>query len=294
MKVTLITPVLNEAKHIDDFMRSVLQQTKKPDQWIIVDGGSNDGTLGILVFYQYYNPFIKIIRQKSSIGAARNLAIKKAKHEVIACTDCGCILDKHWLKNITLPFKQWDAEVVVGSYEAYATNCFEYWQGYATVKPNISVTRASSRSIAFRKECWKKVGGYPEKRGCGEDTKFNLKLRKQGYFILSAPNAIVHWRMRPTLKAVFKQFCGYGRGDLINGNLKHLPLNNVLIWGFWIFLVLLFFKTALVLLLLFFYGFFVGSIAAIRTGKLSALLYVPVIIATMRVGYVLGASGVKK
>jgi glycosyltransferase involved in cell wall biosynthesis len=45
MKVSLVTTVLNEEKTIEKFLDSVISQTRKPEEVVIVDGGSTDETL---------------------------------------------------------------------------------------------------------------------------------------------------------------------------------------------------------------------------------------------------------
>jgi len=177
MKVSLVTTVLNEVDNIEEFLKSVIDQTKKPDEFIIVDGGSTDGTYEILKKYAKKYKWIKVFQIKgASIGKGRNYAIKKAKNEIIACTNVGCILDKDWLKEITKPFtKNRNVDVAVGIYKPYYANDFEYFQGLIVVgepgKIFLNPSRMSSQSIAFKKSVWKKVNGYPN-LSIGEDTKF--------------------------------------------------------------------------------------------------------------------------
>ena len=48
MKVSLISTVRNSAPHVEEFLGSVTAQTRAPDEVVIVDGGSTDGTVEIL------------------------------------------------------------------------------------------------------------------------------------------------------------------------------------------------------------------------------------------------------
>jgi hypothetical protein len=90
----------------------------------------------------------------------------------------------------------------------------------------------SSRSFAFTKRAWEKVGGYPEykefgnsyvARMCGgEDTLYDLKLRDAGYEFHDGLRAIVYWRPRRNLSEFFKQYWMYSVGDGIRlVDLKH-------------------------------------------------------------------------
>ena len=55
----------------------------------------------------------------------KNIAIKKAKNEIVAITDAGCTPHKDWLEKITEPFKKTDNDVVAGGYQMVAQNNFE-------------------------------------------------------------------------------------------------------------------------------------------------------------------------
>jgi cellulose synthase/poly-beta-1,6-N-acetylglucosamine synthase-like glycosyltransferase len=71
----------------------------------------------------------------------------------------------------------------------------------------------SSRSVAFRKSAWESVGGYPEWLDYCEDLVFDLRLRARYGSFVFVPEAVVHFRPRPNLRAFFRQYYRYARGD---------------------------------------------------------------------------------
>jgi hypothetical protein len=72
----------------------------------------------------------------------------------------------------------------------------------------------STRSIAFRKEVWKDVGGFNEKlKDTAEDTDFNYKLIKRGTPITIGNNALVEWGMPVGLKEGLNKMYKYAKGD---------------------------------------------------------------------------------
>jgi len=83
MKISIITPVLNSEKTIEQTVESVLKQTYPWVEYIIVDGGSSDKTLELLE--KYRNKISKIISEKDSgIYDAMNKGIKIATGEIVA------------------------------------------------------------------------------------------------------------------------------------------------------------------------------------------------------------------
>ncbi len=222
-RVSLICTLKNEVSNIRDFLDSINSQSRAPDELIIADGGSTDGTVDVIKSYSTINttyPIKVIICEGANIAQGRNIAIENASFDIIACTDLGCVLDKDWLKNIVRPFEEKpEADVVSGWYEPDARTKFERITAdvicpklNAVIK-NQSKFLPSSRSVAYKKSCWKAVGGYPTWLYTAEDTLYDINLKKAGYRFVFAPTAIVYWRMRSNLKSIFKQYFLYAKGD---------------------------------------------------------------------------------
>lgn len=298
MKISLISTVLNEEKNIEKFLNSIITQTKRPDEVIIVDGGSRDKTYEILKKYSKKYKEIKVFQEKEvNIAKGRNIAISRSKGEIIFVSDAGCVIDKDWIKDTLKYFS--GADVVAGSYKAITKNNFEYFQGFVTIKKVDRPSRMSSRNIAFKKKCWKEVRGYPEKSLTGEDTRLNIELIKKGYNIKINQKPLVSWEMRPTLLKFAKQYYLYGQGDRIQGNLLKYKMkkNLVMVFGFWIYFVILlglafiFPLVTLAMIFIFPAILFLYSVGIfIGTRKISALFWVPILIITKRISYIFGVT----
>jgi glycosyltransferase involved in cell wall biosynthesis len=221
MKISLITTERNEKDSIAEFIESALNQTLKPDEIIISDGGSNDGTVEIIKSYKKKGAPIRLVSAPGNRSIGRNAAVKAARNEYIACTDVGSRLDKNWLKNITKPFAENPkAMVVSGGFKSEPKTFFEKISADLMLSPNekidVETWLPSSRSIAFTKTAWKKAGGYPEHTNFNEDTPFDLALKKQGYKFENGLKAIVYWRPRPNLKEFYRQYYFYALGDALD------------------------------------------------------------------------------
>ncbi len=210
MKVSLCITTFNEEKSIGKLLDSISVQTRKPDEIIIVDGGSKDKTVEII---QSYERIRLIISKGASIAKGRNIAVKNAKYPIIAMTDAGCVCEKHWFERISL-----DEDVTAGFYKMTGNSDFQIalklFLGIMPEKFDPKSFLPSTRSITFRKSVWKKVGGFNEKLDrAGEDTQFNIQIINHKFQIVRVRNAIVYWEMPNTFFDAAKKFFYYARGD---------------------------------------------------------------------------------
>ncbi len=215
-KVSVIVTVKNEEKTIEKLLASLRSQTRPPDEIVIVDGGSTDRTVDLIRGWADRLPIKLIVRPGLNISQGRNLAIREASGEIIASTDAGVKLSPVWLESLLRPFES-GAKVVSGFFLPDVEGAFETAMG-ATVLPSLEDIKPwkflpSSRSVAFLKEAWEKVGGYPEWLDYCEDLIFDFKLRRLYGPFPFAPEAIAYFKPRTNLRDFFIQYYRYARGD---------------------------------------------------------------------------------
>jgi len=217
MQVSVIATVKNEGEAIRPLLDSLIYQSRVPDEVVICDGGSVDNTLEILAEYKQWLPLKIIVAPGSNISRGRNQAIAAAAGPIIAATDAGVVLAPYWLEELVQPIIENRAAIVSGWFEPDPFTDFEVVMG-ATVLPhrrdvNPEEFLPSSRSVAFLKNAWASVGGYPEWLDYGEDLVFDFALRqKYGPFPL-VDTAVAYFRPRGSLSAFFRQYYAYARGD---------------------------------------------------------------------------------
>ncbi len=225
MKASVVVTTLNEAGTIGALLDSLKRQTKKPDEVIIVDAGSDDGTLEIVKGYKKSLMIQTIEVKGANRSQARNKGIKAAKNGIICVTDAGCVADRQWLSKLTRPFSDQKVISVAGYYrpvtETVFTKCAAPFMAVMPDQFDPETFLPSSRSVAFRKgAAW-----YPEKLNFCEDLVFAQKLKAKGKMKV-VKDAVVAWRLPDDWWPFFDRIYNYARGDVMA---KYRPHTNKII-----------------------------------------------------------------
>jgi glycosyltransferase involved in cell wall biosynthesis len=216
--VSIIATTYNEKASVAAWIESILTQTRPPDEVVIVDGGSKDGTLELLIEYSKKSSIpVKVISEPgANIARGRNIAVERAGYEVIAATDFGCRPHSDWLEKICLPFEDDpQIEVVGGWFHSLENGKPSPRLGWAVLeRVDPQTLLPSSRSIAFTKQSWSKVGGYPEWLTLtGEDTYYAMELQRCCPRWAFVPDAVVDWPSPSTAIEYWRKIYNWSIGD---------------------------------------------------------------------------------
>jgi glycosyltransferase involved in cell wall biosynthesis len=281
ISVSLITTTFNEKDSVSDWMESLFHQTRLPDEMIVVDGGSQDGTLELLREFAKQSPFPIIVLSEpgANIARGRNIAIAQARHPFIASADFGCRLHPDWLEKLVLPFEcDPGTQVVAGWYRVIKSGRARLvLLGPALEEVNPQDFLPSSRSLAFSKAAWEKAGGYPEWLTLtGEDTVFALELKRCCSKWAFAPEAVVDWQAPSSARAYWRKLFTWSIGDGESG------FNARLYWHSLLRVALI---ACLTLILT------AAVITTVFIGQISAWLAIPILLLGELMILFLGFSG---
>jgi len=189
MKFSVVIPLYNKRAYIGRAIQSVLDQTYSPDEIIIVDDGSTDGSNSEVEKFES-EKICLISQPNSGVGAARNRGVKEAKNDFIAFLDADDEWKIDFLATILSLLDDYPgcgayacgSEIINGYHEIYNTTPSSLeplpWRGKITnYFYHIQYGGLlHSSSIMVPKVVLNKLKGFPEGISMGEDRLFWIKL----------------------------------------------------------------------------------------------------------------------
>jgi len=183
-KVSVIMSVYNGEKYLKEAIESILNQTFRDFEFIIVDDGSTDKTPEILNEYAKKDKRIKIITNPKNIGLTKSLnkALKIAKGEYIARMDADDISLPERLKKQVNFLTNYPNFGLVGCNVIVIDEKGNFVKNVTLPESLNSALRKRNRlvhgSVMFRKSLVKKIGGYNEKIFYAQDYEMFLRFSK--------------------------------------------------------------------------------------------------------------------
>lgn len=237
-RVSVIIAGHNEAGSIERCVRSMHEQSRPPDEIIVISDGSTDDMPAVIRDLQRRG----LIDQAHSTqlrggkAAAMNLAKRWVTGDIVINVDCDCSFHRHAIKNILAPFGDpaigsVSGNILVRNEKASLISSFqaiEYVISMSLAKQAQAlfdqVTCVSGAFSAFRRSALTDVSGVDA--GSGEDFDLTLRLRKAGWKIGFAPRAICYTDVPATVRALVKQRFRWERDALRLRYRKHGDLMN--------------------------------------------------------------------
>ena len=183
-KLSVIIPCYNLGQYVNQAVQSVLNQSFRDFEIIIVDDGSQDFET-ITVLDKISHPKIHLLRTKNQgLVTARNTGISKAKGVYICCLDADDYIENTYLEKSAFILDR-DKEEKIGFVTSWA-QLFEgenrIWKTSEYDPVGLAMNNIVSVASVFRKKAWEEVGGYNINMKEGyEDWNFWISIVAYGY-----------------------------------------------------------------------------------------------------------------
>lgn len=183
--VSVIIPCFNQGRFLGESIESVIDQTFRDFEIIIVnDGSTEEHTLKILAELEKKYPNFSIIHQENrGLAGARNAGIKASKGEFFLPLDADDTIEPTMLEKCHEEITKNQKLGMVYSWVHFFGNDESIWENSGYNFYDLLSANQLTACALVRKKAWEEVGGYDEKMKYGyEDWEFWIRLGKSDWF----------------------------------------------------------------------------------------------------------------
>jgi len=237
MDISVVVVAFNEERRIGACLTALLAQDYAGTyEIIVVDGGSTDGTAGVVraLAREAGTTSVRLVpNEKKCIAPGRNAGIRAARAEYVAFTDADCVPQPRWLTGLSgalracleadqstaavgganvPPAQSGEFHEALGAYLDSALGSFNSVQGRVFPSKR-KVASLSCTNVLYRKNALIAVGGFDEALcNMSEDCDLNMRLRSRGHSLYFVPGVGVEHLLRRDEASWFRNMAAYGRG----------------------------------------------------------------------------------
>jgi poly-beta-1,6-N-acetyl-D-glucosamine synthase len=220
----LVTPARNEQATVEITIQSVLAQTLRPREWIIVSDGSTDRTDEIVARYASAHPFISLLRLDdrgsrsfASVVFATEAgykALKTRDYDYIGLLDSDVRFKPDYFANLIQRFEANPRLGIGGGL------VLDVVQGKLIPSPPQNLKEIAGATQFFRRACFESLGGLTPIPEGGWDAITSVQARRNGYETQTFPELVVdHLKFRSGNDGhVFRRRWKMGARDYALGN----------------------------------------------------------------------------
>jgi glycosyltransferase involved in cell wall biosynthesis len=207
MKVSVVIPVHNGERYLEQAVESALAQTFQDFELLIIDDGSTDGSRAIMDRYARRDVRIRVLSQANrGVSAAGNLGFEEARGEWVARLDADDLFLPEKLER-QIAFIRQHPDVRIAGTLGYFIN--RSGRVIGLVNTDGPFTRTEFERMAARREpvffvhsstlmhreTVLAVGGYRERFVQAEDVDLWLRMAEKGHLLLKMPEPLLLYRL---------------------------------------------------------------------------------------------------
>lgn len=195
MKVSVITVCLNSEKYIEQTINSVLNQTYKDIEYIIIDGGSTDNTLTIIKNYEdKFKGKLKLISEKDNgIYDAMNKGISMASGEIIGIINSDDWYETYTVEKVVETYRNNKESVIYGAMAVIKEN--NIFDIAITDYKELNYGMISHPTVFVPKVLYKKLGVFDLKYKIAADYELMLRFFNNNINFMFIPKILANFRI---------------------------------------------------------------------------------------------------
>lgn len=207
ISISAVVPAHNEEKSIADCLNSLINQTRKFNEIIVVDDGSSDRTVEIVKKLP-----VRLIELKENKGCsyARNVGLSKVKSQFILFGEADAIYAHNFVELCLKQFSKQNIAGVIGKQEVWNKDENIWTRCKAAEREANFVNYKPFSAWLYRTKLVKDVNGFDESLNFGEDVDLANRIKAKGYDIAYEPSAIWKHYEPPNMLQLIKRQWQFG------------------------------------------------------------------------------------
>ena len=253
MKYSIIVTVFNRPDEVDELLQSLVGQTLKDFEVVIVEDGSEKPCKDVCDKYAGKIDLKYFMKKNSGPGQSRNYGAERANGEYLIVLDSDVVLPEGYLKAVDDELRREPADAFGGPDCAhdsftetqkaisYSMTSFFTTGGIRGGKKKLDKFYPRSFNMGIRRDVYMRLGGFSKMR-FGEDIDFSIRIFKAGCKCRLFPEAWVWHKRRTDMRKFFRQVynSGIARVNLYKKYPESLKLVHLLPMVFTVGVILLF------------------------------------------------------
>jgi len=207
--VSVVIRALNEADHIGELLSRLAEQSTRPDEIVLVDSGSSDGTVRIAE--QFGVNVIHMPPSEFTFGRSLNWGCEEAKGQILIFVSAHVYpLERDWLEKLVAPFEDDRVGLSYGGQTGDHRSNFAELRVLARWFPEdgtLDQTEpfCNNANCAVRRSLWEEIG-YNESLPGLEDIAFAREVRSRGHRLAYVPDAKIAHVHEEGPKQIFNRY----------------------------------------------------------------------------------------
>lgn len=234
VRLSVVVPIRNEARHIRSVLLQLLDQTLEADRYeiLVADGRSEDHSRAIVQELAREHPRIRLVDNPGRRSAAgRNAGARLARGAYVLFVDGHCRIPSRTLladaleafeRGVTCisrpqPLIPANESPIARAIVATRRSAFGHVPGSQIFDARSRMVDPTSAGCGYTLELFQRLGGFDEEFDAAEDVEFNVRVRRAGVQALHSPAFAIEYFARDSWRGLSRQMrrYGIGRGRLL-------------------------------------------------------------------------------
>ncbi|MEP6611814.1 MAG: glycosyltransferase [Mucilaginibacter sp.] len=225
MLFSIIIPLYNRPQEIKELLETLVLQTYKQFEVLVIEDGSKDDAADIVKSFVGKLDIKYFVKQNEGQGFTRNYGFERAKGDYFVIFDSDCLipedyleivnnsLNENWLDAYGGPDAAHPSFTPVQKAISYSMTSPFTTGGIRGNKKGIGQFHPRSFNMGISRGVWEKAGGFIITRS-GEDIEYSIRIHSMGFKIGLIPEAKVYHKRRTNFLQFYKQIHFFGRARI--------------------------------------------------------------------------------